>query len=62
MALQMRERCERCPQRLPADGQAWICSFECSFCPACAAALGQICCNCAGELVRRPRRTTRSIG
>ncbi|WP_107051306.1 DUF1272 domain-containing protein [Streptomyces sp. NRRL S-1022] len=58
MALEMRERCERCETAaLPPGGPARICSFECTFCEACAAALGQVCPNCGGELVRRPRRT-----
>ncbi|MES9523665.1 DUF1272 domain-containing protein [Streptomyces capoamus] len=56
MALEMRERCERCETALPADGPARICSYECSFCEPCAAALGRVCPNCGGELVPRPRR------
>jgi hypothetical protein len=59
MALEMRDRCERCETAaLAADGQARICSYECTFCEACAAALGQVCPNCGGELVPRPRRVT----
>ncbi|MGW0211718.1 DUF1272 domain-containing protein [Streptomyces sp. NPDC003233] len=41
---------------MPADGPARICSYECTFCEACGEALGQICSNCGGELVARPRR------
>jgi hypothetical protein len=34
-----------------------ICSFECTFCRACAEGrLGGRCPNCGGELVRRPLR------
>jgi hypothetical protein len=35
-----------------------ICSFECTFCAACAAGRlpGGRCPNCGGELVRRPVR------
>ncbi|MFS4095909.1 DUF1272 domain-containing protein [Streptomyces sp. AF1A] len=59
MALQMRDRCERCgTAALAADGPARICSYECTFCEACAAAMGQVCPNCGGELVPRPRRVT----
>ncbi len=56
MALEMRGRCERCAAPLPHDAGAWICSYECTFCPACAAAMQHVCPNCGGELVRRPRR------
>ncbi|WP_442964891.1 DUF1272 domain-containing protein [Pseudomonas sp. JBR1] len=36
---------------------AVICSYECTFCVACAAGpLQEQCPNCRGELVRRPRR------
>lgn len=57
MGLEMRARCERCETTaLPPDGPARICSYECTFCEACGAALGQVCPNCGGELVPRPRR------
>jgi organic hydroperoxide reductase OsmC/OhrA len=57
MALDLRPVCERCNAALPQDsGDAWICTYECTFCTACAAALDRICPNCHGELVRRPRR------
>ncbi|MEU6593356.1 DUF1272 domain-containing protein [Streptomyces sp. NPDC046881] len=59
MALEMRERCERCETAaLPPDGPARICSYECTFCEACAATLEQVCPNCGGELVPRPRRAS----
>ncbi|MCG2583421.1 DUF1272 domain-containing protein [Massilia sp. TS11] len=54
--LAMRPGCECCDADLPADaGGAMICSFECTFCAACAARLGA-CPNCGGELLARPRR------
>ena len=56
MSLEMRDRCERCGDALAPDGPAAICSFECTFCPACAGALSASCPNCGGELVARPRR------
>ena len=57
MALEMRESCERCSAALaPDSAEARICSFECTFCAACAGDLGA-CPNCGGELVPRPRRT-----
>ncbi|MCX5227869.1 DUF1272 domain-containing protein [Streptomyces sp. NBC_00233] len=57
MALEMRERCERCEVAvLAVDGPARICSHECSFCVPCADAMNDVCPNCGGELVARPRR------
>lgn len=60
MALELRTRCERCDAPLAPDGAAAICSYECTFCPACAQALAHVCPNCGGELVARPRRTIAS--
>jgi uncharacterized protein len=58
MALEMRSVCERCDAPLVADGEARICSFECTFCVSCADEMRGICPNCGGELVARPRRVT----
>ena len=56
--LEMRPDCQRCGVDLPADQHgAFICSFECSFCAACAEQLDERCPNCGGELVDRPART-----
>jgi hypothetical protein len=61
MALEMRERCERCAWPLAVDDDtAYICSYECTFCATCANALNGVCRNCGGELVRRPRRARKS--
>jgi hypothetical protein len=57
MALEMRSVCERCGAALTADGGAFVCSYECTFCPTCATAMQRVCPNCGGELVPRPRRT-----
>jgi hypothetical protein len=56
--LEMRAECERCGASLTADAAARICSYECTFCPACAEAMDGVCPNCSGELVPRPRRAT----
>ena len=56
MTLEMRETCERCGVSHAADGDAVICSHECTFCPSCAAAMAHTCPNCGGELVARPKR------
>jgi hypothetical protein len=54
--LEMREVCERCQSPLAADGEARICSYECTFCASCADEMAAACPNCGGELVPRPRR------
>ncbi len=56
--LEMKEQCERCNVGLRADGPAEICSFECTFCTACAIAMDHRCPNCAGVLVVRPPRVS----
>jgi len=56
MALEMRDRCERCGVGLAAGGEAFICSYECTFCRACGKAMDHVCPNCSGELVARPKR------
>ena len=56
--LQLRPNCERCDCALPPDSdQAYICSFECTFCKTCVeGALKHICPNCGGNFVPRPIR------
>ena len=58
MPLEMRSRCERCGLDLPPDSrEAFICSFECTFCAACVASvLENVCPNCGGGFVPRPIR------
>lgn len=57
MGLEMRAACEKCRQALAPDDAAYICSYECTFCPGCSLEMDQSCPNCGGELVPRPRRT-----
>ena len=59
MALEMRSSCEKCQAALAARDPAFICSYECTFCPACAERMARKCPNCGGELVPRPRRVDR---
>jgi hypothetical protein len=58
MALEIRPNCECCDRDLPPDSpDAFICTFECTFCRNCASGvLALMCPNCGGELVRRPIR------
>lgn len=57
--LEMKTHCEHCQSVLEAGGEAYICSYECTFCTECRTAFEGICPNCAGELIRRPRREPR---
>ncbi len=56
MALQMKPACERCKAGLVEDGEAHICSYECTFCRNCTIEMRRVCPNCGGGLVTRPRR------
>lgn len=56
--LELRPSCEHCDTDLPpASPLARICSFECTFCAACAdGLLGNVCPNCGGGFAPRPVR------
>lgn len=56
--MEMRPACERCGRVLPPDStDAFVCSFECTWCRDCVEGpLAGACPNCGGELVRRPTR------
>ena len=56
--LQLRPNCECCNRDLAGDSaEAFICSYECTYCAACATeVLRGKCPNCGGELLRRPIR------
>lgn len=61
--LELRPNCECCDKDLPPESkEAFICSFECTFCVDCVTQrfIGQ-CPNCGGELVRRPIRPEASL-
>ncbi|MBC9711789.1 DUF1272 domain-containing protein [Streptomyces sp. TRM66268-LWL] len=55
MALEMRTVCERCDKPIAPEDPAYICVYECTWCPDCTTAMEHICPNCSGELVIRPR-------
>ncbi len=58
MALELRPNCECCDRDLPPGTKdAFICTFECTFCGDCASqTLRFVCPNCGGDLVLRPIR------
>ncbi len=61
--LELRPNCECCNKDLPNEStDARMCTFECTFCSNCATTrLNNVCPNCGGELVARPRRTADKI-
>jgi len=62
MSLEMKAACEKCQANLVADDEAYICSYECTFCPDCTTNMKSVCPNCGGELVRRPKREAKRVG
>jgi hypothetical protein len=61
--LEMRPNCECCDKDLdPSGDDVRICSFECTFCAACAErTLKGKCPNCGEALVPRPPRTAEKL-
>jgi hypothetical protein len=56
MALLMKSECEKCGRKLEPASEAYICTYECTFCLECTETISAVCPNCGGELVRRPRK------
>ena len=56
--LEIRPNCEACDRDIAPDASdAFICSFECTFCRECAESrFRYVCPNCGGNLVVRPVR------
>ena len=61
--LELRPNCEHCDRDLPGDsGDAWICSFECTYCAQCTHDLfAGVCPNCGGGLEPRPIRPANKL-
>jgi len=60
--LELRPNCELCDADLPPGSEnARICSYECTFCAACAEdVLHGVCPNCGGGFQPRPLRPARA--
>ena len=55
--LQLRPNCECCGRDLAPADEAYLCTFECTWCPDCVARFAdRRCPNCSGNLERRPIR------
>jgi len=61
MALEMKTACEKCGAKFELNAEAYICSYECTFCAHCAESMNTVCPNCGGELVVRPRRKDKEL-
>ena len=61
--LQMRPSCECCDADLGSEStDAWICSFECTFCTECVETkLKGVCPSCGGSFSKRPTRAARLL-
>lgn len=61
--LQLRPNCECCNTDLAGDANdAYICSFECTFCADCVdGVLGNVCPNCGGGFSPRPVRPMHNL-
>jgi hypothetical protein len=60
--LELRPSCEHCNRALPPESaEAWICSYECTFCGDCVEnVLRNVCPNCGGGFMPRPVRPARN--
>lgn len=61
--LELRPNCECCDVDLPPSANnAYICTFECTFCHDCVTnILNNICPNCSGNFVSRPIRPAKLL-
>jgi ribosomal protein S18 acetylase RimI-like enzyme len=60
--MEMKKNCLKCSIHLLEDGNAFICSYECTYCTECFLHLNAVCPNCSGELLARPKRGPKSNG
>lgn len=49
----LKDQCEKCKLDLSTAEEAWVCSYECTWCPGCAEGFHWRCPNCQGALRRR---------
>jgi glutathione S-transferase len=63
LMLKLKPNCECCDKDLlPISREAYVCSFEHTFCTDCANQVFHLVCpNCAGDLVRRPTRSAAKL-
>jgi len=56
--LLLKPNCELCNKNLPPNStDAYICSYECTFCESCVeTVMANVCPNCGGGFCKRPIR------
>ena len=61
--LELRPNCECCDKDLPPEAaDAFICTFECTFCADCVTGrLAGVCPNCGGNFSPRPIRPAEKL-
>lgn len=60
--LEIRPNCECCDRDLTPADEAYICTFECTWCAECVARFtDRACPNCGGDLQRRPTRPAAAL-
>ena len=61
--LDLRPNCETCDKDLPNGGEdAYICTFECTFCANCVDNTHKnVCPNCGGNFSLRPVRSGNAL-
>lgn len=52
-----KDHCEKCHKELVHDAEAFVCSYECTWCRSCADGFHWQCPNCQGHLQPRGRLT-----
>lgn len=59
--LELKPNCEKCNKELPhTSDEAYICSYECTFCEECSAETFKfICPHCQGNIEKRPKRNSK---
>ncbi|MGK3647901.1 DUF1272 domain-containing protein [Pseudarthrobacter enclensis] len=60
--LEIRPNCECCDRDIAPSAEAYICTFECTWCPECVDRFpNRSCPNCGGDLQRRPVRPAAAL-
>ncbi|MET3904470.1 DUF1272 domain-containing protein [Paenarthrobacter sp. 4246] len=60
--LEIRPNCECCDRDILPSGEAYICTFECTWCPDCVDRFpSRSCPNCGGNLQLRPIRLAAAL-
>ncbi|WP_354191657.1 DUF1272 domain-containing protein [Arthrobacter sp. UYCu712] len=60
--LEIRPNCECCNRDIAPADEAFICTFECTWCPSCVERFpNRACPNCGGNLQLRPTRPAAAL-